>query len=175
MLLGPTVSTSQIAETGKVVVLHYTMMDEQGAPLASTRGKDPIALRLGDGQLLLGLEESLIGLNGKAGDRFRIFVPAARAYGPRTGSGPRAVARRELPKGIELRPGVWIEIPGSDGVVVKLWITKVQGKRVWLDTDHPLAGQNLIFDVELLEVRARGPGDVLTDPGPPFLPNGPKG
>jgi FKBP-type peptidyl-prolyl cis-trans isomerase SlyD len=136
---------------GKVVVIHFTLTRDDGKVVESTRGKDPLAYLHGRGNLIGGMERALEGQ--PIGAHLDVALAPADAFGERTGSGAQSVPRRELPRDLELFVGRPLELPGSDGQVARLWVTRIQGARVWLDVDHPLAGQTLRFDVEVLHVR----------------------
>ncbi|MEZ4235113.1 MAG: peptidylprolyl isomerase [Myxococcota bacterium] len=164
-----TASGLEVAD-GRVVVIHYTLTRDDGQLVESSRGKAPLAYLHGRGSLLSGMEKALAGQ--QAGAKLDIELAPEEAFGARQGPGPQAVPRKELPKNLELFVGRPLDVPGSDGQNVRLWVTKVQGARVWLDVDHPLAGHKLRFDVEVLRVReptaeeiehghAHGPDGVL--------------
>lgn len=138
-------------ESGKVVVIHYVLTGADGKVIESTRGGAPMAYLHGRNNLVPGLERAL---DGKAvGERFAVQVASADAYGPRKGQGAVAVPRKEFPRKMDLRPGMGLQIRGSDGTPVPVYVTRIQGSRVWIDVDHPLAGQDLAFDVEVVGVR----------------------
>lgn len=145
-------------QDGRVVVLHYTMTGPDGETIESTRGGLPMAYLHGRGQLLSGLERALAG--HVAGDRVQATLGPADAYGERKGQGAQAVPRREFGKNVDLRVGMPLELKGGDGATVRVWVTKVQGSKVWIDIDHPLAGRTLGFDVEVVFVRAPTPEEI---------------
>src|SRR5688572_9529291 len=86
----------EIVQDGQVVVFHYAMSDADGRALESTRGKAPVAVLYGRGNVPRGLEQALAGR--APGDRFTVTVLPADGFGERKGGGPQAVPRREFPK-----------------------------------------------------------------------------
>jgi len=136
---------------GKVGIFHYTLTDDDGQTLDSSRGGTPLAYMHGHNNIVPGLEKQLEGKS--AGAAFVAHVPPAEAYGEKQGPGPQAVHRNQFPKDFEPQPGRPIRAEGGDGQVVTLWITDVKGAQVYLDVNHPLAGKTLHFDVEVVGVR----------------------
>ena len=155
-------------EGGRVVLIHYTLRDAGGKVLDGNAGRDPMPYLHGHGNIVPGLEEAL---EGKAeGDHVSVVVPAAKGYGERKSPGAQAVPRREFPKGVDLRENAPLRVQGSDGQPVVVWVTKIRGSKVWIDTDHPLVGQDLHFEVDIVRVR-----DALPDELAHGHPHGPDG
>lgn len=150
----------------KVVFMHYTVSGEDGAVIETTRGKDPMGYLHGHGNIVPGLEKALEG--HVAGDSVKVTLPPDETYGPRKGTGPRAVPRKELIAAIrdqhehkvELRAGLPVRLTDSTGNPVILWVTRVQGAQAWIDVDHPLAGKTLTFECEVLFVRDAAPEEL---------------
>jgi FKBP-type peptidyl-prolyl cis-trans isomerase SlyD len=93
-------------------------------------------------------------LVGRArGEQFSVVVPAAQGFGERKSKGAQAVPRNEFPRGLNLEPGVQFKARGASGKEALLWVVKVIGSKVWVDTDHPLAGVDLHFEAEVLDFR----------------------
>ena len=147
-----------VVADGKVVVIHFTATGEDGRLIESTRGKDPMAYLHGQGHIVPGLEAALVGK--EPGDRLKVTLPPEQAYGVRKGPGPQAVPRKEFPRKMDLREGMPLRVPNSEGQPVTVWITRMQGSRVWIDVDHPLAGQTVTFDVEVVLVRDPYPEEI---------------
>lgn len=143
---------------GKVVIIHYTLKGEDGVVIESTAGRDPLAYLHGHRNVIPGMERALAGKS--PGDRLAVTIPAGDAYGERRGPGPQEVPRKEFPRKMELREGMPLQIRDSAGNPVQVWVTKVQGSRVWIDIDHPLAGRTLTFDVEIVHVRDPYPEEL---------------
>lgn len=133
-----------------VVTFHYTLRDPSDRVLDTSSGADPVTFLEGAGQIIDGLDEALRGL--AAGTKARIGVPAARAYGERDEKQVQRVLRALLPVEGELRPGDQFQA-GSDHYSPIVTVVAVEGDDVLLDANHPLAGVDLTFDVEVLSVR----------------------
>ena len=130
-----------------VVTIHYTLKDDADKVLDSSAGGEPLAYLHGHGNIVPGLERELAGKN--VGDRLTAHVPAADGYGEYDRALVQKVPRRTL-KGIaNLRIGLRLQA-GHQAVTV----THIAGDMVTLDGNHPLAGQNLHFDIEITAVRA---------------------
>lgn len=132
-----------------VVTFHYTLHNKAGDLLDSSTGGQPVAYLEGGGQIIDGLEDGLRGAAG--GERRRVEVEAARAYGARDASLVRKVKRAELPVD-ELKVGDMFQT-GQDRHAPVVTVTAIDGEDVTLDANHPLAGVDLVFDAEVLEVR----------------------
>lgn len=136
-----------------VVRFHYDLSLADGTAVESSRGRgQPIVALIGHGGVVKGLEEALLGK--QAGDRFDVLLPPSLAYGERD---PEAMAR--VPKkrievsGSPLKPGAIVMVETQRGQRAAV-VRKVGMSVVDLDLNHPLAGQVLRFDIEVLEVRA---------------------
>ena len=142
---------SETVGHNSVVAIHYTLTNDAGAVLDSSRERDPMPYLHGHNNIVVGLEKALEGKS--VGDKLVVDVSPADGYGERTGPGPQAVPRREFPKDVQLEVGMSFMSEGSDGERVALHITDIRGSRVFVDINHPLAGENLHFDVEITMVR----------------------
>jgi FKBP-type peptidyl-prolyl cis-trans isomerase SlyD len=133
-----------------VVTFHYTLRDPQGRVLDSSAGGEPVSFLEEAGQIVEGLEQGLRGL--AAGTRARIAVPAAKAYGERDESQVQRVLKALLPIEGEVRPGDQFRA-GSDAFAPIVTVQAVEGDELLLDANHPLAGVDLDFEVEVLAIR----------------------
>ncbi len=134
----------------KVVHLHYTLTNESGEVLDTSRGDEPLAYIHGMGNIISGLEEALTG--HVAGDRFQVSVPPEEAYGIRDDALIQVVPRSAFPGVNEIRPGMQFRAESPDGVQL-VTVMEVDGDEVTLDGNHPMAGLTLNFDVEVTAVR----------------------
>lgn len=138
-------------EQNSVVSIHYTLRDDSGTVLDRSAEGQPLSYLHGHGNLIPGLERELAGRT--VGEKLSVRIPPAEAYGEHEPGLVQTVPRRAL-KGIaEIRTGLRLEARTEQGPRT-LTITRVAGDLVTLDGNHPLAGQNLNFDVEVAEVRA---------------------
>lgn len=138
-------------ERGRVVRLHYTIRDESGATLESSRGGTPLLYLHGSGQLLTALESRIDGFS--AGDVATVTVAPSEAYGERDPRGLIRAPRSTFPDDLDLEPGIEVQAETPEGPLSFL-VVEIDGDDVVLDANHPMAGKTLTFDVEVLEVRA---------------------
>ncbi len=134
-----------------VITFHYTLRDTQGAVIDASVGGDPISFLEGAGQIVEGLEEGLRGL--AEGVKAHIGVPAAKAYGERDETQVQRVLKSLLPIEGEVKPGDQFRA-GSDAFAPIVTVRGVEGEELLLDANHPLAGVDLEFEVEVIAVRA---------------------
>lgn len=134
----------------RIVTFHYTLRDPRGRLLDTSTGGDPIRYLEGAGQIIDGLDEALRGI--AAGTRARIDVPAAKAYGEHDPQQVQRVLRELLPVEGNLQPGDQFQV-GDDRFSPVVTVVGVEGNEVLLDGNHPLAGVDLTFEVELIAAR----------------------
>ena len=140
----------QIAQD-KVVLIHYTLTDDAGKVLDSSSGGDPLAYLHGQGNIIPGLEKALEGK--QAGDKLNVRVEPAEGYGVRDDSLVQQVPRRAFGSVSKVEPGMQFHAQSAQGQMRVVTVTHVQGDMVTVDGNHPLAGEVLVFDVEVAEVR----------------------
>lgn len=140
-----------------VVTFHYILRDPLGKILDTSSGGQPITFLEGAGQIIDGLEEQIRGV--AAGTKSRIQVAAAKAYGVRDENQVQRVARALLPVDGELRVGDQFQA-GEDRFAPVVTVVGVEGDQILLDANHPLAGVDLTFDIEVVSVRAATPEEL---------------
>jgi FKBP-type peptidyl-prolyl cis-trans isomerase SlyD len=133
----------------RVVTIDYTLTDERGEVLDTSKGQEPLTYIHGSGNIIPGLETALLGK--AAGDSLKVTVPAADGYGERDEELVQDVPRDRFP-GSDIEVGMRFHAQGSDGSQV-VTVVAVDDRKVTVDGNHPLAGMNLAFDVKVLEVR----------------------
>jgi FKBP-type peptidyl-prolyl cis-trans isomerase SlyD len=135
----------------QVVSIHYTLRDDAGEVIDSSAHGEPLSYLHGRGNLIPGLERELTGRN--AGDRLQVKIPPADGYGEYDRELVQQVPRRAL-KGIaNLKVGMRLQAQTAEGSRA-VTVTHMAGDMVTLDGNHPLAGKNLNFEVEIAAVRA---------------------
>lgn len=140
----------QIAQDA-VVLIHYTLTDDAGKTLDSSAGGEPLAYLHGNGNLIAGLERALEGK--QAGDTLTVKIPPGDGYGEYDKALVQRVPRRAL-KGISnIKVGMQLHAQSERGPR-EVTVTHVAGDMVTLDGNHPLAGKNLNFQVQVTDVRA---------------------
>lgn len=135
-----------------VVSFHYRVAEPGSAELESSHERgEPLAVLMGHGGIIPGLEEALIGRS--AGEAFEVEVPADKAYGPLRANFTQRVPKKYFRDAARLRPGVQTVVKTDQGprlvTVLKVGISVVD-----VDLNHPLAGRTLVFNVEVVDVRA---------------------
>ncbi len=135
----------------RFVSFHYTLRDPSGRVLDTSAGGEPIGYLEGSGQIIEGLDEQL--RLTAAGEKSRVQVPANKAYGERDPAQVQRVKRALLPVEGELSVGDQFQT-GSDRGSPVVTVAGVEGDEVLLDANHPLAGVDLTFDVEIVTARA---------------------
>jgi len=133
-----------------VVSLHYKGTLEDGSVFDSSEGRDPLVFIFGTGMIIPGLEAGIDGL--KAGDKKTINVKSDEAYGQRKEEAMQEVPKEHLPQDAELKVGMQLAAQGPQGAIPVV-ISEIKDKTVVVDFNHPLAGKDLTFDVEVIEVR----------------------
>jgi peptidylprolyl isomerase len=132
-------------KTGDTVKVHYTGKLADGTVFDSSVGSEPYEFTLGQGQTISGFEQAVVGM--KVGDTKTVTIPIDEAYGPRRDDLIVEVGRDKLSP--DINPEVGMQLQGSQGVVT---IIKVSETTITIDANHPLAGQDLTFDIELVEI-----------------------
>jgi FKBP-type peptidyl-prolyl cis-trans isomerase 2 len=139
---GPVARASQ----GDTVRIHYTGWLTNGVCFDSSRGDDPRELTIGAADVIAGVENAVAGM--AVGERKRVVVPPAEAYGPKLGEYLVEIARSRLPAA-SVQVNDLMEIHGSP---VLARVAELRGEMVLMDLNHPLAGEDLTFEIELLEI-----------------------
>ena len=136
----------------RVVTMHYTLRDVGKEIIDSSDGSAPLLYLHGHGQIVAGLEKALGGK--KAGDKLAVEVSAAEGYGEYQAVLKIEVNRSQFPKDAPIEAGSMFELAGEDNHSLLARIVEVNGDKVTLDANHPLAGKTLYFEVEVVAVRA---------------------
>lgn len=139
-----------IAEEGKTVKVHYTGTLQNGEVFDSSKEKEPLEFTLGEGQLIPGFEKAVIGMN--VGDSTTINIPSTEAYGDTREDLIIAVPKDQLPKEIEPKVGMQLQVNQENGQPVPVRIAEITDTELKLDANHPLAGEDLTFEIELVNV-----------------------
>lgn len=137
---------------GNTVVFHYTGKLVDGSVFDSTVGHEPMRVTLGRGEVIPGVDEALVGMT--PGDTKTVTVDSAQAYGPYRSELVQEVERARIPEDVTVEVGAQLQGVDSAGRRMRLTVVEVDDQAVTLDANHPLAGQNLVFDLELVEIAA---------------------
>jgi FKBP-type peptidyl-prolyl cis-trans isomerase SlyD len=135
----------------RVVSIHYTLTDDKGAEIDSSRGGEPLQYLEGAGNIIPGLEKEVSQM--AVGDKKTVKIPAKEAYGEKRDDMVIDVPRTQFPADMAVKVGDRFR-GGAEAHSPMFTVVGVEGDTVKLDGNHPLAGQNLNFDVEVTEARA---------------------
>lgn len=146
----------QIAKNA-VVSIDYTLTDDNGQVIDTSEGRGPLSYLHGSGNVIPGLENALEGKT--EGDKVNVTVPPEEGYGDRDESLIQAVPKKMFAETAEPEPGMQFQAMGPDGARI-LTVMKVEGDQVTVDANHPLAGQQLNFDVAIVNIREASEEEV---------------
>ena len=140
------------AQSGDTVRIHYTGTLADGSVFDSSRGRAPLEFTLGSGQVIAGFDDAVTGM--AVGEAQTVTIPAAQAYGPRRPELVRELPRAQFPAQIEPAVGQQLQVSGGTHPMV-VTVRAVSDRAVLLDANHPLAGEDLTFALELVEIGGR--------------------
>ena len=141
---------SQVRENDTVKV-HYTGKLTDGQVFDTSEGKDPIEFTLGKGQLIPGFEKGLLDM--KVNEKKTITIPKEEAYGEPREDLVQEVEKTQLPEEIKPEVGMGLVSKTPDGREMNLVVAEVKEETIVVDGNHPLAGKDLIFDLEVVEIK----------------------
>ena len=137
-------------KSGDKVRIHYTGTLNDGTVFDSSQGRDPLEFTVGSGEIIPGLDSALPGMT--EGDKKVVQVPSEEAYGPVNPEMRQAVPREGIPADIPLDPGTQLQMQTPEGQALPVTVTKITDETVTLDANHRLAGEDLTFDIELVQI-----------------------
>ena len=135
---------------GDTVKVHYTGKLRDGSVFDSSENREPLEFTLGEGQIIPGFESAVLGMS--VGDKAVAEIAPEDAYGPRRDEMVETVPRNEFPDHLEPEVGQMLRVSQPNGESLVVTIADVTDEAVTLDANHPLAGKELIFDIELIEI-----------------------
>lgn len=138
------------AKQGDTVRIHYTGTLEDGTVFDTSENRDPLEFTLGEGKVISGFEEAVEGM--EEGEEKTAEIPSDDAYGPRRDDLILSVAREQLPDDLEPDVGDQLEMRTQDGQTFPVVVAEVGDQQVQLDANHPLAGEDLTFEIKLVDV-----------------------
>jgi len=140
------------AKLGDTVKIHFTGKLQDETVIETSKDRDPLEFKIGDGNVIPGLEQGVIGM--AAGDKKTIAISPEDAFGQPQEDLLVDINKSEFPKDVELKAGAYLNIESSDGKEFKAKVVEIKEEMVTLDANHPLAGATINYDVELIEIRS---------------------
>jgi peptidylprolyl isomerase len=138
------------AKKGNTVKIHYTGTLADGSVFDSSTGHEPLQFEIGSGQVIVGFEEAVLGM--KVGDSKKVTIPAEKAYGAYLDDLVIKAQRENIPPDIDPQVGQRLQMGGPNGELILVNVTEVNDTHVYLDANPPLAGKDLTFQLELVEI-----------------------
>lgn len=139
------------AKVGDTVKVNYTGKLEDGTVFDSSVNRDPLQFALGQGQVIAGFEEAVVGMS--PGDSKSVTIPSEQAYGPYQEELVIVVDEQQIPSELSVEVGQQLQMRHSSGQAVPVTVTDIAEDKVTLDANHPLAGKDLTFDIELVTIQ----------------------
>jgi peptidylprolyl isomerase len=137
-------------KNGHYVQVHYEGTLQDGKMFDTSRNGQPLEVKVGEGQVIKGFEEALIGM--AATEKKKVTLSPDQAYGERDESLERAFARSQVPPEMDLKAGDMVSLQTAQGQQVPVQVKSVDDQQVVVDLNHPLAGETLIFDLEVMGI-----------------------
>lgn len=137
-------------KVGDKIKLHYEGSFEDGSVFDSSIDREPLTVTAGNGEVIKGFDDTLIGMEVK--QKKKVNINSDNAYGPIQKELIVEIARNKLPEDMNLNIGQQLQIPIEDGNNIVVTIKEISDEKILLDGNHPLAGRNLIFNIEIIEI-----------------------
>lgn len=138
------------AKEGDTVKVHYRGTLSDDTEFDSSRGGEPLAFTIGQNMVIPGFENGVLGMN--VGESKKVSIPADEAYGPYNNELIAIVPRSQVPPELELEVGMPLQVRSAEGQIARAMVRDLTETEITLDLNHPLAGQDLIFEIELIEI-----------------------
>ncbi|QDH79634.1 peptidylprolyl isomerase [Echinicola soli] len=139
-----------VATKGSTVKVHYTGKLKDGTVFDSSENREPLQFTLGDGNMIKGFDTAVSGM--EVGQDKSITIPCAEAYGDKRDDMMIDVPAEQVPADIKPEVGMDLSIQNQQGQPVPVKVIHVDEQKITLDANHPLAGEDLVFDIKLVEV-----------------------
>ena len=140
-----------MASDGDTVRVHYTGTLEDGTTFDTSVGREPLEFTLGEGKMIPGFEKAVYGLT--VGKSKTVTIPAEEAYGPHRDDLVIVVEREQLPADLDPKVDQQLQMQQTDGRTAVVIVTDVSETTITVDANHPLAGKDLTFEIELVEIK----------------------
>lgn len=140
----------EAAKKGDRVKVHYTGKLQDGTVFDSSVDREPLEFTLGDGNMIKGFDSAVQGL--QKGDKVTAEIPSAEAYGEKKEDMFVEVPKTEVPENIKPVVGQQLQVQQANGQAMPVVVAEVTEEKIVLDANHPLAGKDLTFEIELVEI-----------------------
>ena len=150
----------QQVKAGDTVKVHYEGRLTDGTPFDSSEGREPLEFEVGSGMVIKGFDEGVIGM--EVGDKRTLEIPPEEAYGDKNDEMLVEFPKQQFPEDMKPEVGMQLNMTNGDGQVIPVMIAEIKAESVILDANHPLAGEALVFNVELVEISAKSPSLIIT-------------
>jgi FKBP-type peptidyl-prolyl cis-trans isomerase 2 len=145
----------QQVKSGDTVKVHYHGRLLDGSTFDSSEGNEPLEFQVGSGMVIKGFDDGVVGMG--VGDKKTLNIPAEEAYGSKNDEMLVEFPKEQFPEDMKPEVGMRLNMTNGDGHVIPVVITEVKEESVMLDANHPLAGEALVFDIELVEIAGKAP------------------
>ncbi|HEU4552544.1 MAG TPA: peptidylprolyl isomerase [Chitinophaga sp.] len=141
----------QTVKNGDTVRVHYHGTLISGATFDSSEGREPLEFKVGAGMVIKGFDKGVLEM--KVGDKKRLEIPVDQAYGPKSDELIMEYPKANMPPDLKPEVGMELQMSNAQGQVFPVKVAGVSTEYITLDANHPLAGEDLIFDIELVEIK----------------------
>ena len=138
------------AQNGDTVKVHYTGKLDDGTVFDSSKERDPLEFTLGERGVIQGFQEIISGM--EPGDSKTSTIPVDKAYGPRNTELIVEIPRSRVPEDVNPQTGEHVYLARPDGQTIPVFVVETNDTAITVDANHPLAGEELTFEVELVEI-----------------------
>ncbi|OYW20223.1 MAG: peptidylprolyl isomerase [Sphingobacteriales bacterium 12-47-4] len=145
----------QQVKSGDKVKVHYHGKLTSGETFDSSAGRQPLEFEVGSGMVIKGFDNGVMGM--VVGDKKTVNIPVDDAYGPRNPDMMINFPKDRFPEGMEVEVGMPLVMNNASGEQFQVRVAEIEGENVVLDANHPLAGEELVFDIELVEIVGGSP------------------
>lgn len=140
------------AKDGDTVKIHYTGKLTDQTKFDSSEGRDPLEFTIGSGMVIPGFDNAVTGM--EVGEKKTVTIPCDEAYGQKDDRAILKMEKSQLPEGMEVTVGDQLQMSSPEGMPIPVVVTAVEEESFTIDANHHLAGEDLIFDLELVEILA---------------------
>jgi FKBP-type peptidyl-prolyl cis-trans isomerase 2 len=143
-------TTMAQVKSGDTIKVHYHGKLTSGETFDSSEGREPLEFEVGSGMVIKGFDDGVTGMN--VGEKKTVNIPVDEAYGPRNPEMVIEMPKERFPQDMEIAVGMPLGMSDQNGQQYQVTIVEIKEEVVMLDANHPLAGQDLTFDLELVEI-----------------------